>query len=74
MTITSAPARYFAEIRPADNVVLRVIVAESALDCLHLLGGHWEETLQGHSIERYARPGMVFAPDDPRRFLRQGES
>jgi hypothetical protein len=62
--------RYFAELGP-DNVVLRVVVASSALWCIQQFGGRWDETIKYHSTERYAGKGMVFDPDDPRRFLTQ---
>lgn len=67
--------RYFARLDPR-NVVQRVIVAESVDDCLELAGGtvdEWVETIQGHSTERYAGPGMVYVSTDPRVFLSLSE-
>lgn len=58
----------FAEIG-ADNIVQRVILADSLAWCAEHLGGWWVETFQGHPTERYAGPGMVYVPTDSRKFL-----
>lgn len=63
--------RFFAEIG-GDNIVQRVIVADSVEWCAEHLGGWWVETHQG-GTERYAGKGMVYVPSDPRRFLYVGE-
>jgi hypothetical protein len=62
----------FAEIG-ADNVVQRVIVADSLMWCAENLGGWWVETIQGHPTERFAGRGMVYAPSDPQKFLYPSE-
>lgn len=45
---------HFAELEPETNVVLRVIVADTAEWCEENLGGTWVRTY-------YATPGKVYA-------------
>jgi hypothetical protein len=65
--------RYFAEL-DGDNVVLRVIVASDLAWCQGTFPeALWVETIQDHSVERYAGRGMVYVEGDPRRFLYPSE-
>lgn len=67
-------ARYFAEV-DAQNVVLRVIVAESADWCVDHLGGTWVETADPYSQEpqavTYCGPGYGCDESFPERFAPQ---
>ncbi len=58
----------FAEIGP-NNIVQRVVVADSQEWCEQHLGGVWVPTVQGASPARYAGPGMACRPNDTRTFL-----
>lgn len=61
--------RYFAKVG-AGSVVERVICADSLDDCINTVGvGWWVETFRGFSTQRYAKPGQVYVPTDPRVFL-----
>lgn len=64
--------RYFVQLND-HNVVIKRVVADDLLWCMKTYGGRWEETLKGHSTQRFARVGMVYVHDDPRRFVRQEE-
>jgi len=50
--------RYFAEIK--NNVVLRIIVADSVDWCIENLGGTWKETFKKDENKNYARIGDTY--------------
>jgi hypothetical protein len=63
--------RYFAEV-DADNIVVRVIVADTLEWCVENLGGTWLETADPYSDEpqevEYCGPGWVADPSSRLRF------
>jgi hypothetical protein len=64
-------AGYFAEIDPATQRVVRVVVADSAQWCVDNLGGTWVETVDPHSPTQpvsYCSPGWGYDPAVPERF------
>lgn len=63
---------FFAEIGP-DNVVQRVIVAETVTWCVETLGGWWVETFQHLPSERFASRGDVYQPEAAEKFLKPSE-
>lgn len=65
--------RSFAEIG-SENLVTRVIVADSLEWCVETLGGWWVETYEDHGTEHYAGVGMVYVPGDPRKFISVSEA
>ena len=52
--------RYFAEIK--DNIVQRVIVADSQEWCEKKLGGKWVETFMYNKDKNYAGKGYIYYP------------
>ena len=54
--------RYFAELNDED-IVQRVIVADSLEWCEQNLGGTWVETFTDEPNRNYAAPGYRYHPD-----------
>ena len=51
-------ARYFAEIQ--NNIVQRVIVADSEQWCVDNLGGEWKETFMDNPDKNYTGKGFIY--------------
>ena len=65
----------------AGNIVENVAIPPDGMDEIEAIlwftehvGGVWVVTWEGHSTERRAGVGMVYAPGDDRKFLFEGES
>lgn len=54
-------SRYFAEIK--NNIVQRVIVADSKEWCVEHLGGTWIETFIDNPQKNYAGKGYIYYSD-----------
>lgn len=54
---------HFAEIDPATNTVLRVIVADSKAWCELRLGGTWVRTYYATEGKKYAGKGFIYYPE-----------
>ena len=52
--------RYFAELNPTTQVVIRVIVCDSKEWCETNLGGMWVETHKGNAEKKFAGIGMFY--------------
>jgi len=54
---------HYAEIDPASNIVLRVIVCDSKEWCERNLGGTWVRTYYSTPGKNYAGQGYIYYPD-----------
>jgi len=54
---------HYAEINPATNEVLRVIVCDSQTWCEQNLGGKWARTYYSTPGKNYAGQGYIYYPE-----------